>query len=148
MENSVPALQPTWRTRCLLCRYFNLTVTFSKWCYSGSPRRREGTEQKVYPLLHFLLSSVAPAPLSVFSTFLTWPLRVCRTYFLQSRDGFSAFLKMFCSLCWWINRRTELIPWSLGGGGRRETKEGNTKFELQAYINYVFRKYTGYKLMH
>lgn len=89
-----------------------------------------------------------PAPLPPLTTFLTWPQWVCWTHFLESRDSFSAFLKMFCSLFWSINRRTVLIPWCFGffcfglGGFycaciRRETKEGNTKFELKAYINYV-----------
>lgn len=43
------------------------SVTFSKWCYTGFPRQREGTEQKVYLSLQFLLSSVALAPLPLLS---------------------------------------------------------------------------------
>lgn len=102
------------------------SVTFSKWCYTGFPRQREVTEQKVYLLLQFLLSSVAPVPLLLLFTFLAWLLWICWTYFLQSTDGFSAFLKMFCSLWWCINRRTELISWCgffmcvLGGKQRKE----------------------------
>lgn len=86
-----------------------------------------------------------PPPLPPLSTFLTWPLWVCWTHFLQKQGWFPACLKMFCSLFWLINRRAVLIPWCfeffVWGGGcaliRRETKEGNTKFELEVYINYV-----------
>lgn len=55
-----------------------------------------------------------PAPLPPLSTFLTWPLSVCCTHFLQKQGWFPAFLKMFCSLFWWINRRTVRVPWWFG----------------------------------
>lgn len=135
MENSVPGPLCMQRSQCLLGRCFNLILPPS--ANSDSPRWREGTEQKVYPLLLPLLCSLC-SPCSVF--YLSDLAFVSLPDVFPAKQGWFLCLYKYVLFFVLVNKQKNkayLMMYFVCVPVRRETKEGNTKSELQAYINYV-----------
>lgn len=140
MENSVPPLPSMWRSQCLLGTYFSFTLSPAPNGVTLCPQdRRRGPSRKstfccISPVLCGLCSSSPAFYLSdlafgslpdIFPAEQGWFLWLSKNvlfFVLVNKQKNRAYLVMYFCVCVCV---------------RRETKEGNTKFELPAYINYV-----------